>query len=520
MKSLSLKEGFEALNRGDTKTAAEACKMALSKEPNLVPAHFLVGLVSLQANELNTATKAFRSVIALDRDHAGAWSQLAKISVKDGRLAVAERALEEVRRLRPTNPKVIETVGETLNLLGDHEEAEKFFDLLNQQLPDNPSTLMHLGTVRVALGKIDDAVTLFRRAIELTPHRAGCHWGLANSVKAVDRSHIDQMKSLLSDKRLNKPDQASLNYAIGKEFEDLKEWDNAFEAFSAGAAIRRETVEFDEAQEIKTFELITSIFNASWLARCQPGASDNAPIFVLGQPRTGTTLLERVITSHSEVHAAGELQQFSRALRLSTKVNDPKRFSEKVFSAAANLDPSEIGNRYLKLTSKHRDKAPFFVDKLPVNYIHIPLILAALPNAKIVHLVRGPMDACFASFKQLFADAYLHSYDQGEMARHHARYRDLMAHFHQEFPERIIDVSYEETARNLEPNARRLIAALGLEWEDACLNFTENTSGVATASSVQVREPAHTRSIGRWRRYETQLAPMVTELKRLGVPLD
>ena len=137
-----------------------------------------------------------------------------------------------------------------------------------------------------------------------------------------------------------------------------------------------------------------------------------------------------------------------------------------------------------------------------------------------MHLIRGPMDACFASFKQLFADAYLHSYEQGEMARHHARYRDLMAHFREEFPNRIIDISYEATASDLEPNARALIAALNLDWEDACLNFHESSSGIATASSVQVREPAHTRSIGRWRRYEAQLKPMTAELEARGIALD
>ena len=130
------------------------------------------------------------------------------------------------------------------------------------------------------------------------------------------------------------------------------------------------------------------------------------------------------------------------------------------------------------------------------------------------------MDACFASFKQLFADAYLHSYDQGEMARHHARYRDLMDHFRAEFPNRIIDISYEATASNLEPNARALIDELGLDWEDACLNFHKSDAGVATASAVQVREPAHTRSIGRWRQYETQLAPMCDTLAQAGIPLD
>jgi hypothetical protein len=180
--------------------------------------------------------------------------------------------------------------------------------------------------------------------------------------------------------------------------------------------------------------------------------------------------------------------------------------------AAADIDPAEIGQMYLRSTAKQRGKKPFFVDKLPVNYLNLPLILAALPNAKIVHLVRGPMDACFASFKQLFADAYLHSYDQEEMARHHARYRDLMALFMRVPGPHHRRSSTRTPHEILEPNARALIAALGLEWEDACLNFHESSAGVATASSVQVREPAHTRSIGRWRRYETELSPMAVSL--------
>ena len=147
----------------------------------------------------------------------------------------------------------------------------------------------------------------------------------------------------------------------------------------------------------------------------------------------------------------------------------------------------------------------------------IPLILAALPNAKIVHLVRDPMDACFASFKQLFADAYLHSYDQREMARHHARYRHLMEAWRERFPGRFFDISYEDTARDLEPNARALLEYLELPWEDACLEFHRQDTAVSTASAVQVREPAHTRSIGRWRRYEAELQPMAEELEQAEI---
>lgn len=517
---LSLTDGFAALNRGDLATAGEACKQALAIDQTHVPAHFLVGLVALEGKQRQVAHEAFKSVVKLDRDHAAAWAHLAKLNVGEGRIAAAESALREVRRVQPNDPMVIELTGTVLNSLGEYEAAELFFERAHEMSPQNPSALMNLGNVRVFLGKIDDAVALFKRAIDLEPNSAQCHWGLANSAKAKDDTHIKTMQGLIESGRQSKRSQGFLHYAIGKENEDLGNWPEAFSAFTQGARARRETVEFNEADETAMFEAIKETYTAHWLANCPAGAEDPAPIFVLGQPRTGTTLIERVITSHSQVYSAGELQQFGLAVRRASRHANPKRFSKELFIAAATVNPAEIGNMYLRSTAKLRDKSPFFVDKLPVNYLNIPLILAALPRAKIVHLVRGPMDACFASFKQLFADAYLHSYDQSEMARHHARYRDLMAHFRQEFPGRIVDISYEDTARDLEPNARKLINALKLDWEDACLNFHESSSGVATASSVQVREPAHTRSIGRWRRYETELLPMMGELTRLGVPLD
>jgi hypothetical protein len=182
------------------------------------------------------------------------------------------------------------------------------------------------------------------------------------------------------------------------------------------------------------------------------------------------------------------------------------------------VDPAQLGRAYLQTTRALRGAAPRFVDKLPPNYLYLPLILKALPRAKVVHLRRDPMDACFASFKQLFADAYPHSYDLGEMARHHARYYRLMQTWRERFGDRFLDVSYEDTAADLEPNARRLIAFLELPWEGACLEFHKQDTAVTTASVVQVRQPAHTRSVGRWRRYEQQLAPLRRELTAAGVP--
>jgi len=175
---------------------------------------------------------------------------------------------------------------------------------------------------------------------------------------------------------------------------------------------------------------------------------------------------------------------------------------------------------YIETTRQLAGDTPHFVDKLPSNFLYVPLILKALPNAKIVHLRRNPMDACFSSFKQLFADAYPHSYDQEEMARHHARYYRLMETWRERFGDRFFDIAYEDVARDLEPNARALIDFLGLPFEDACLEFHKQKTAVTTASAVQVRQPAHTKSVGRWRRYEHQLEPTRRTLEALGVPLE
>lgn len=512
-----LQQGFAALNQGDLQRAGEACRQAIELTPESPAAHFLVGLVALESQDRKVAHQAFRSVVKLDRDHAAAWAQLARLNASEGRITQAELALRETRRIKPTDPMVLDMIGTVLTQLGEYDVAKAFFARANTTAPEQPQFMMNLANNLVFLGEIDTAKAIFRDVIRIQPNSPQGHWGLANAEKATSDHHIAEMRPLLEKNRNNPRAQGFLNYAIGKEYEDLGDWPAAFEAFAAGARARRQTVEFNEPEECAMFEALESTYIRDWLAERPPGDPDPSPIFVLGQPRTGTTLIERIITSHSQVHSAGELQQFGLAIRRVTRHKNPKRFSAELFQSVANADPAEIGRLYLETAARMRGKLPRFVDKLPLNYLNVPLILAALPNAKIVHLVRDPMDACFASFKQLFADAYLHSYDQQEMARHHARYRRLMSHWHREFPGRIIDISYEDTARDLEPNARALIAALDLPWQDACLSFYESSQGVATASAVQVREPAHTRSIGRWRRYEAQLAPMLDELAAHGV---
>lgn len=514
-----LQQGFTALSAGDTEAAGQCCRQALALQPDLVPAHFLVGLVGLEAQQRKTAFSAFQSVVTLDPDHAAAWAHLARLYMSEGQVNLADAALRETLRIKPDDPIVLDLIGTTLSLMGEHSAAGEFFAAADAGRPDHPPFMLNLANNLVYRGDTAGADALFNTIIRRHADSPQAHWGLSSSTRATDASHIEQMEALLARPGLEPRSRAFYYYAIGKEYEDLQQWDRAFAAFSAGAAARRSTVEYDEQAEIAMFEYLQTHYTREWLEAPGAGNPEPSPIFVLGQPRTGTTLVERIITSHSQVSSAGELQQFGLALRRLSNYRNPRRFSAELFAAARTLDPARIAGLYLQTTSRMRGTTPRYVDKLPQNFLMIPLILKALPNARIVHLVRDPMDACFAGFKQLFADAYLHSYEQAEMARHHARYRKLMQVWRQRFPGRFYDISYEATARELEPNARALLEYLELPWEPGCLDFHEQAGAVSTASAVQVREPVHTRSIGRWRRYESQLQPMARALAAAGIPV-
>jgi tetratricopeptide (TPR) repeat protein len=514
----TLRQGFALLAEGKPEQASECARRLLGAKSDLVEGHFLVGLIALELKQNWTAVSAFGSATRLKPDHAAAWAQLARLFMIAGQPGRADGALAKAVEYNDGNPLVLDMIGAVYTQLGDQEEAANWIRRAVSRQPENVNYLVNLANNHMFMGNIDEAEEVLKKALSLRPDNANAHWVLSNVRKALDRSHVEVLKELVRNEDRRPTELAFLYYGLGKELEDLEAWDEAFDAFAKGAAARRQTIDFDEQAEVEMFQAFGEVFTAEWLEQDAGGHDDPSPIFVVGQPRTGTTLVERIITSHSQVYSAGELKQFGQCVRRLADYREPKRHSAKLATLSAGIDCARLGKAYLTTTAKMRGDLPRFVDKLPPNYLYIPLILKALPNAKIVHLTRNPMDACFASFKQLFADAYPHSYDQEEMARHHARYYRLMALWRERFAGRFFDISYEETAGNLEPNARALIEFLELPWEDACLHFHQQKAAVTTASAVQVRQPVHTRSVGRWRRYEAQLEPMRLALEKAGVP--
>jgi tetratricopeptide (TPR) repeat protein len=515
----TLREGFTHLSAGRLAEAAACCKRLLQAKPDLVEGHFLVGLVALELKQNWNAVSAFGSVTRLSPRHGAAWVNLARLYMLAGQPGRADTALAKAVAHHDGNPLVLDLIGTVYGLLGDQQEASTWISKALEKEPNNIQFLVNQANNHMFLDRMEEAELLLHKALQLRPAHPHAHWLLSSLRKAANREHVEVLQKLTREHASHPRAQAFLYYGLGKELEDLEDWDNAFEAFDRGAKARRSTIDFDEAAEIEMFEAFSKTFTRDWMSSGGSGHDDRSPIFVVGQPRSGTTLIERIITSHSSVYSAGELKQFGHCVRRLCDYREPKHQSARLAGLAANIDPQQLGRSYMQVTAKLRGPLPRFVDKLPPNYLYIPLILKALPNAKIVHLRRGAMDACFASYKQLFADAYPHSYDQAEMARHHARYYHLMATWRERFGERFFDISYEDTTRDLEPHARALIDFLELPWEDACLEFHKQSAPVTTASAVQVRQPVHTRSIGRWRRYQGQLAVLQQTLLDEGVPI-
>ena len=502
-----VEQGFQALQQGDRQRAAEICREALARRPDMARAHYLAALIAIDSGNHTTAQNALKRTVELNDQHSPAWAQLARSFVMTGEFVKAEGCLENAVNTEKGNPAVHDLIGTAFRLAGNLEAARYWHEKAVSGAPNHVPFLVNLANVHLYFGDQDEADGLLSRCVEIEPDNAQVHWLLSRTSRAMNVWHIEAMQDLLASEKDSRA-VAYLNYAIGKEAEDLEDWRLAFDAFEAGAKVRRETVAFDEQNDAAVFALAESLFTSRWLSESEPGLVDAAPIFIVGEPRSGTTLLDRMIGAHSRVNSAGELRHLGLAVRRITGLHEPRQFTPELLQAAAAADPFQIGTAYFESTASLRGDAAHLIDKLPVNYLYVPLILAALPKARILHLRRDPMDACFALYKQLFADAYLYSYEQGELARHYLRYMNLMKVWRRRFPDRIYDVAYEDLVTDSETTLRGVLAHIDLSWQEQCLDFANAQTAVTTASAAQVRERPHRRSIGRWQKYAERLKPM------------
>jgi tetratricopeptide (TPR) repeat protein len=403
----------------------------------------------------------------------------------------------------------------------DYEAAERCYSRALELMPRQARLWANRAAVRVFLGRLEAAEADYDQAIELDPQDAQSYLNRADvRAQSPEHNHIAELERALAHCGQRWRQEVPLRYALAKEYEDLEEYERSWQHLSTGSALRRRHLEYDPHQDLATVEWLIAAFPAEIEARPR-GAESHEPIFIIGMPRTGSTLVDRILGNHPQVYSAGELPDFGAAVVAQVQAHRGSNLTrQQLIEGSAQIDFKALGEEYLRRTRPRTGHTPFFTDKLPLNYLYVGLIARALPHARIVHVTRGPMATCYGVFKRLFNQGYPFSYDQIELADHYLAYRRLMSHWHAVVPGRLIEIAYEDLVADLSTQARRLLDALGLPWAERCLHIHENAAPVATASAAQVRQPLHTRALRLWEHYARELAPLAARLSAGGIPIE
>ncbi len=488
------------------------------KEPE---GHFLNGLFFKRTEKPVKAADAFSKVLQLNPDRYDAAIELANQYVVSKKNAEAVELLDAYCGMLTNSPRYLDMAGTCYSTLGMPEKSWPLYKEANKLQPGIDLIEGNLAACAVFLGKIDDAEKIYKKLLKKFPAHQRNHYHLSRLKKATDKTHIREMQHQLHSNSLTPDKNIFLYFALAKEFEDLEEWDEAFRYYKIAGNAVSTVSKYKVSDDIAIIDKIIETCNTDWYLD-QNSQSDQVfeqqPIFIVGLPRTGTTLTERILASHSQITSLGETSFIQAACRMESKVETKERLDVAIVESLTTVPMQNIANRYMESVNYRLKTEPFFIDKLPFNFLYLGYIAKAFPKAKIVHLKRHPMDACFSMYKQVFTNwVYLFSYHQDNLGKYYLAYARIMDHWRELLGDRLVEVEYESLVGNLEPEVRTLLAKLDLEFEDGCLNFEKNKAASTTASSVQVREKAHTRSVGRWRNYAKQLQPLKEFFEKSGV---
>lgn len=433
-------------------------------------------------------------------------------------LAQIERLLE----IEPGNPGYRNLKAVILCRIGDYAPAIGIYDTLLAEHPRHAKIWMSYGHALKTAGRQDDAIAAYRSSIALNPEFGDAYWSLANlKTFRFSAAELQAMRGQLARDDLNAEHRQHFEFAIGKALEDAGEYAGSFQHYQRGNALRRQDVPYSADDTSARVERAKQVYTREFFAqRAGSGSTAADPIFIVGLPRAGSTLIEQILSSHSAVEGTMELPELialTRTLRRQVDRMQVDGMQAKTYhDVLSALDADqlrELGERYLERTRIHRKSgARLFIDKMPNNFAHIGLIQLALPNAKIIDARRHPLACCFSGFKQHFASGQAFTYDLQDLGRYYRDYVALMAHFDDVLPGRIHRIIYENMVADTETEVRRLLAYCGLPFEEPCLRFFENTRAVRTASSEQVRQPIYREGIDHWRHYDPWLGPLKTAL--------
>ena len=517
IENLSL-AGRRAFAQQDWSTVQICANGILSRDAENAEGYFLLGIAEKAAEHPRKSIAAFEAVLARDESRYDAAIELAgqySIGRRNGEVLAL---LGKYQGMLDNSPRYLDLAGTLYTEIGMPDRAWPLYTKACKLQPEISLFQANLATCSVFVGEIDAARRAYEVLLKQNPHHQRNHYHLSRLEKAKDVVHIEQMKQVLEDTDLPPDRNIFLYYAIGKEYEDLGEWGKAFDYYKRGGDAAYGIANYSGADDVAIIDAVIEHCNAKWMsAPASQVQSDKTPIFIVGLPRTGTTLTERIIASHSTVKSIGETEFIQMLLRRESKVSSQEMMTPEMIAAVADIDVSVIRDRYIEQVRYRLGDEPYFVDKLPFNILYLGFIARAWPDQPIVLLNRSPMDACFSMYKQVFTWAYKFSYNLDTLADYFIAYDRLRRHWRNVLGDQLVEVNYEDLVTDQEGQTRRLLDRLGLDFEQACLEFDKNSAPSTTASSVQVRQKVHTDSVARWRRYEEQLEPLRLRLEAAGI---
>ena len=498
---------------GRLEEAEQHYRQLLRDNPRNVDALRMLAMVAAKLRRYEDAERLLKRALGIAPDFLTAQMDLGRILKEQDRYAEAIDCFKQAIALNPDNPQAHFLLASVCSPAALNHEAVQEYRRTLELSPKHPGALLGLGNSLKTVGRLEEAVQAYQDCIAVRPNSGETYWSLANlkTYRFSDRQIKDMEDKLENGSGLTDKSQVNFLFALAKAHDDRQDYDRAWHYYARANGKQRMLVRYDPVQTETTHDAIIEVFDQALFAQKGAGGHpDTAPIFILGLPRSGSTLLEQLLASHSQVEGTSELPYLSRvALSLNRNRADGVNYPHAVGELEA-AHFAALGEDYLRYAQLHRTEGrPFFIDKMPNNFPEIGFLHLILPKARIIDARRHPLDACVGNYRQHYARGQTFAYDLADLGEYYLEYQRMMDHWHEMLPGRILTVQYEAVVADFEGQARRILEYCKLPWEDHCIKFYETDRPVRTASAEQVRQPVYTKALNFWRNYESHLAELI-----------
>ena len=502
-----LYKGVRHLHASRYRKAEDAFKKVLIEDENNIDALRFMGILAFKSGNHDIAEAMLTKALKLDPTYSLVWANLAQVFSVTGQLDKAKKSFKNILNMEPKNGLIWAEYGTVLTKLANYQEGKDAYLKALEFKPNSPRVHLSLGHVYKTMGEIDNSISSYKNTIFQNNLSGEAYWSLANlkTYSFSDNEIRDMEETLNGD--MTDIERSQMHFALGKAYEVMKDYDKSFKNYFKGNKVKKGLIKYSSDDTTQNTKKILEFFNQENIKNLSKSSTnDQDPIFVLGMPRSGSTLVDQIISSHSKVDGTQELPNI---IKIAAELNaDEQSNYPEVLKELDDMQLSDLGKNYILETAWARDSAPFFIDKMPNNFIHIGLIKTILPNAKIIDTRRDPMDTCFSCFKQFFARGQLFTYSLEDLGNYYSDYIRAMNHWHNIYGKDILTVHYDNVINKTEETIRELIDYCNLPFEQECLEFYKSSRPVKTPSAEQVRQPIYKSGLNYWKNYENHLSPL------------